>query len=139
MIDHPNHHPGRGAEDKRIWRCVGAAPFRSWPQGEVQGTLGGRVVVGHVVCCPTLHPERNQPVSNPKARPWEADLLWGRKEAVIQILEAAGYKSVLHPHPLQPPHALLSWLPGPTQQGLSVPRIHKFTSHQGLELTALSI
>lgn len=61
-------------------------PCKSCPQGTGQGTVGGTRAVGHMVCCPKLHPERNWFVSNPETRSWEADCLWGRKEAVVQIL-----------------------------------------------------
>ena len=110
------------------------------------GYLGGRGAPGCTVCRPKLRPklrpEGTQPASSPEARPWEADHLWGREEAaiqiLIQILEASGSKASPAHSLCSLPHAavLAPWL---TQQGLSVPRIHKFTSTSRPALAALSV
>lgn len=120
------------------WGLVLADPgLRSSP-----GYLGGRGAPGCMVCRPKLRSEGTQPVSSPEARPREADHLWGREEAaiqiLIQILEASGSKA-------SPTHSLCSLpraavlAPRLTQQGLSVPRIHKFTSTSRPALAALSV
>ena len=84
-----------------------------------------------------LHPKRNWPMSSPETRPWEADHLSGRKEAVIQILiqtlEAVGSKSspLL---PLQPPHVLLSLSRGQLSRAFLFLEYTQSCPHQDLVL-----
>lgn len=65
---------------------MGAWSLQVLASGHSPGYLGWQRAVGHMVCCPKPHPERNWFVSKPETRSWEADCLWGRKEAAVQIL-----------------------------------------------------
>lgn len=101
------------------------------------GYVGGRGAPGCMVCRPKLRSEGTQPASSPEARPWEADHLWGREEAaiqiLIQILEASGAKAS-PPTPSAASHVLPSWLPGSPSRAFLFLEYTSSRLHQGLHL-----